>query len=82
MMAPDIFLGLIKKASGDHQGQTFKLGTIPGTYAAGRPTVTFDGEDTESTKTYPHLSSYAPAAGDRVLMALVGHTWVILGDVV
>lgn len=56
-----------------------KFGTIPGSYAAGRPTVTFDGESTASTKTYPYLSSYTPTAGHRVALIRAGHTWLILG---
>jgi hypothetical protein len=57
----------------------FRLGTIPGTYVSGRPTVIFDGEGAASSRVYPYLSSYAPAAGDRVLVAMVGHGGVVLG---
>jgi hypothetical protein len=56
-----------------------RLATIPGTYTSGRPTVIFDGEGTASTRTYLYLSSYVPAAGDRVLVAMVGRSGIILG---
>lgn len=59
----------------------FRLGTIPNTYTAGRPTVIFDGEGAASTRTYPYLSSYVPAIGDRVLVATVGRSGVILGKI-
>lgn len=56
-----------------------RLGTIPAGYVGGRPTVRFDGETTASTKTYPYLSSYAPAANDRVALERFGSTWLIIG---
>jgi len=62
--------------------RVFRIGTIPASYTAGRPQVQFDGESSPSTKTYPYLSSYTPAAGDRVLIALVGNSGVVLGKIV
>lgn len=43
------------------------------------PRVTFDGETTLSGKRYALLQGYVPAAGDRVALAPVGTTYVILG---
>ena len=60
----------------------FRLGTIPSTYTSGRPQVQFDGESAASTRTYPYLGSYTPAANDRVLVAMVGHGGIILGKVI
>ena len=60
----------------------FRLGAIASGYTSGRPQVQFDGESSASTKQYPYLDSYTPAADDRVLVARVGKTWVILGKVV
>lgn len=62
--------------------QYFRLGAIPGDYVSGRPSVQFDGESSASTKTYPYLSSYTPAANDRVLLSRVGNGWVVLGMIV
>lgn len=76
-MRADELLDLLESPPAD----TFRLGTIPATYTTGRPTITFDGEDTESTKAYPHLASYSPAANDRVLLARVGASWVVIGTV-
>lgn len=80
MISPETFLNVMRKPEDDTD--TFRLGTIPDTYSSGRPTITFDGETTTSTKTYPYLSSYAPAANHRVLLARVGHTWVVVGRVI
>lgn len=57
----------------------FKIGTIDPAYSTGWPKVTFDGESTLAGKAYPCLTSYTPAPNDRVLLASVGHSWVILG---
>ena len=59
-----------------------RLGKIDPAYATGLPKVLFDGETVVSTKTYPHLASYTPGAGDRVELLLFGSTWVIQGEVV
>lgn len=43
--------------------------------------VTFEGEDTLSTKAYPSIDPYTPVASHRVLMVPVGTGWVIAGRV-
>lgn len=58
------------------------LATIDAGYVGGRPRLIFDGEDAASPRTYTHLSSYTPAAGDRVQLLRSGRTWVIVGKVV
>lgn len=58
---------------------TFKLGQIPSDYSGGRPRIIFEGESTASLKAYPYLASYNPAAGDVVLLARVGNSYVVLG---
>lgn len=50
-------------------------------YPATLPKVTFEGEDTLSTKTYVVIGEYLPKPSDRVVMLPVGHTYVILGAV-
>ncbi|MFO7295797.1 MAG: hypothetical protein C0P72_007215 [Clostridia bacterium] len=61
----------------------FTLGKIDPAYSgSGRPRVIFDGNTTVSSKTYPYLSSYTPQANDRVILANVGGTHVILGKIV
>jgi hypothetical protein len=47
-------------------------------YSSGRPLLIFDGESVISGKSYPYLSSYTPAANDRV-MILKG---VIVGKII
>ena len=40
-----------------------------------------DGESTPTTKKYKRLSSYSPAVNDRVLIAEIGGSFVVLGKV-
>lgn len=61
----------------------WKIGTIetpyigwPGTL----PKVIFDGESSTSGKVYPVRDGYRPVAGDRVVLAPVGTTYVIMGS--
>ncbi|AGY48193.1 hypothetical protein Riggi_31 [Bacillus phage Riggi] len=57
----------------------YKIGKIPDNHTSGDPQILFDGEQTPSGKTYKCLSSYYPIAGDRVLLARVSNTYVVLG---
>ncbi|WP_067924895.1 hypothetical protein [Alicyclobacillus shizuokensis] len=92
-MNPDTLLQIIRNEVKRAQGGSdrkpppaaFALGTIDPAYTAdaGRPKVVVDG-DTVPAGPYPYLSSYTPAANDRVLMARVGVAgkFVILGSIV
>lgn len=79
-MDPTAFIKIFQ--SSGPQSASFMIGTIPADYTTGRPTLTFDGESTASIRTYPYLSSYVPAANDRVLVAIVGHSGVVLGKII
>lgn len=50
-------------------------------YPTTLPRVTFDGESTLSGKRYLVAGNYLPSPGDRVVMAPVANTYVILGSV-
>lgn len=67
---------LIKLTGGQEQLSAYKLGTI----VNGK--VQFDGEDIPSEKTYMRLDSYTVTSADRVLLAVVGGTYIILGRVI
>jgi hypothetical protein len=41
-----------------------------------------EGEETARTKSFKRLLSYSPAVGDRVLIAKISGTFVVLGKVV
>lgn len=43
--------------------------------------VVFAGETSPTLKRYKKLSSYTPASNDRVLMARVSGTYIILGKI-
>ena len=80
MITPEDFLKTV--SSPGAQGSSFKIGSIASSYTSGRPAVKFDGESTASTRTYPYLSSYTPQANDRVLVAIVGHSGVVVGKII
>jgi|GEM_PF-2886232 len=86
MMSSEEFVQLIKdevrKELAAQKQERPRLGIIQSDYVSGRPRVRFHGESTTSTKTYPYLSSYTPAANDTVQLNKVGDTWVIQGKVV
>lgn len=60
----------------------FRLGEIGPDYKSGRPSIIFSGETKASGKKYPYLSSYKPAAGDKVLLIRAGNSFVVLGKII
>ena len=58
------------------------LGTIDSYVPGTGVTVVIDGETDPTTKAYTFLGSYSPSVGDRVLIAEVAGTYVVLGSVV
>lgn len=47
-----------------------------------RPALVFDGETSNSTRTYAWMRPYTPAPGDVVLVVRLHHGWVILDKIV
>lgn len=78
-MRPEDFVELMKPKAGT---SPFRLGTIPADYVSGRPRVQFDGESEASIRTFPYAASYTPTANHRVLVAMVGHSGVVICRVV
>lgn len=76
MMTAEEFVKMLGKQ--DAVG-AFRFGSISSIYATGDPAIQFDGETIESGKTYKCLDCYHPKAGDRVLLARVGGSYVVLG---
>lgn len=76
----NIFRGMIRDAL--KSVVAFKLAKVPEDYTDGKPKLLFDGEDTPTVKRYTYLASYAPSAGDSVLVAMVGSSGVVLGKVI
>lgn len=58
-----------------------RIGTIKSNTSGSGVTVQIDGESSATTKKYTYLSSYTPAVNDRVLIAEVGGSYVILGKI-
>lgn len=59
----------------------FALGTIQAGYVSGKPRVKFDGEEETSLKGYNFLTTYTPVSGDRVLLAKMSGSYVIMGSI-
>ena len=60
----------------------FRLGQIDPNYTSGRPGIIFSGESKVSSKKYPYLSSYSPKARDKVLIARLGNSYVVIGKII
>lgn len=61
-----------------HQERMIRFAKIDTNYSSGRPSLVMDGESTATIKRYPYLSSYTPAANDRVMLVKN----VIIGGIV
>lgn len=48
----------------------------------GRPVIRFSGETKPSQKPYKRLDAYNPTVGDKVILAKLSGSYVILGKVV
>lgn len=80
MLRPEDFIQAVNQPL--HTAPWTKMGTIDSGYVSGRPRVKWDGETTASTRTYPYLASYTPAASHRVIAVKAGHSWVVIGNIV
>lgn len=70
----------VERAQAPSEDRPVKLGIVDSAYTGvGAAKVTFDGEATMGSRTYPTLSTIA--ANDRVALLPVGHSYVILGSI-
>lgn len=81
MLQPSEFYQLLEEfyASKKRTEPLFRLGTVDLAYTSGLPKVKLDGDESVTVKQYSHIRNYSPTAGDRVMLALVGNTYIILG---
>ena len=81
MLQPNEFYQLLEEfyASKKRTEPLFRLGTVDLAYTSGLPKVKLDGDESVTVKQYSHIRNYSPTAGDRVMLALVGNTYIILG---
>lgn len=56
------------------------LATVGAVTASG-VTLIFDGQTTPTAKSYKRLASYSPSAGQRVLVAKLSGSYVVLGAI-
>lgn len=59
--------------------EQFALGVV--TETSDGLMIKLSGEETAREKSYKRLSSYAPAINDRVILAKISGTYVVLGKV-
>ncbi len=79
LMNTDDFKDIIKSLTKKDEKSTYRIGTIAD--ATGKPKIRFAGETNASQKRYTFLDSYTPVVGDRVLLARVQGTYVVLGKI-
>lgn len=57
------------------------IGTVKSNTSGSGLTIQIDGETSATTKKYTYLASYTPAVNDRVLIAEVAGSYVVLGKI-
>lgn len=72
---------LVLEVDNTEESNSFKLGIVTDLFENETAKIQFDGEETPSEKQYAYLSSYIPTVGDRVLLGVLGGTYIILGKV-
>lgn len=75
------FIEIIEKMIQKKINVPFSLGRIDSQYVSGNPRVLFDGENRVSIKRYPYLSSYEPIGNDRILLANIAGTHIVIGHI-
>lgn len=73
--------GIQRNVSTSSADRPHLIAVIDPAYTTGNPKVTFEGESTMSGKEYAFLSSYTPVASDRVVLAPLGTSYVIIGSI-
>lgn len=61
--------------------ENFRMAVVVALFPNNTAKITFDGESDASEKQYSYIASYVPKIGDRVLLAAVSGTYIILGKV-
>lgn len=70
---------LIESMEDQEESNIFKLGKVVELFSKGTAKVQFDGEEEPSEKEYAYLGDYLPKIDDRVLLASIANTYIILG---
>lgn len=78
MITAEELIGMAKSK----EQSPFKLGTVVELFEIGTAKIQFDGEEEPSEKEYSYLASYKPSIGDRVLLASVAGTYIIIDKII
>lgn len=67
----------------ESQDDPFRIGIVTALFSspAGTAKIRFEGEESASEKQYPYLANYKPAVNDRVVLARIAGTYIILGKI-
>lgn len=71
----------VLELNNNEEQQSFKLAIVVALFENDTAKIKFDGEEEPSEKQYAYLNSYTPKISDRVLLGVLGGTYVILGKV-
>lgn len=82
MMDSNELVDLIIGMTQDKNKNPFVIATVSSSHSSGRPRLKFAGASSDSNVTYPYLSSYTPAANDRVFCVQIQSTILIIGKIV
>ncbi|WPF64885.1 hypothetical protein YTCETSXE_CDS0089 [Staphylococcus phage MVC_VPHSA2] len=82
MMNSDELVNIITNIAQNNNKSPFVIATVSSSHSSGRPRLKFAGASSDSDITYPYLSSYTPAANDKVFCVQTQGTLLILGKIV
>jgi hypothetical protein len=74
---------LLEQTANPELKSAFRIGTVTELFTTPLFTakIKFDGEEVASEKQYSYLASYSPIVNDRVIMATIAGTYIILGNI-
>ena len=72
---------LVIELNDNEEKNNFKLAIVVDLFENETAKIKFDGEEDPSEKQYAYLKSYIPEIGDRIFLAAMGGTYIVLGKV-
>lgn len=81
MIEPSEFIKILKEEMLKDIKKPYVLGKIGTNNGVDKAHIIFDGEVNESGKEYITLGSYIPNVNDRVLLAKIDSSYIILGKI-
>lgn len=76
-----VALDFMRASEDKPDNSPFALATVVAFFDSGAAQLQFAGESVPAEKEYPYLRAYKPVVGDKVLLAHVSGSYIILGAV-